>query len=368
MELKVLNSILFRELMPWTFDSKDINEKLKKIRNMDPVTDKELLQQLQILLSDYSDLSKWLEKQNSKNTIPLKHHCFAIDFPDYHDAVTKYYSKIISYETLRVYNAFISKIQKYDKKVDIVYHTTNALKNIKALTINTVKEIKERGFEEIPNEQSSLSHFVLHLLRQHLTVLFFDIQELSNESVSNPINIEDFYLLELKLPKKVGKEIKKIDKNLDTVNAILTNELPNNIDAFTEKPKLSFGWKNGKVSQLENLFDDLCVDFNFLDQDKTSVEALINILTTKEIIASEINIYLGCNTTVFVFIMDNISKCFQRLTPSNIEKSKSFWSKALTNKNAVLIKSDNFYKTRGKSKMNSEIQTNILETIQRYFP
>ena len=103
----------------------------------------------------------------------MKNHCYAIDFLDYPNAITKYYSKIISLETLRVYNAFNTKMQKYSKKVDIVYHTTIALKNIKALTVNTVKEIKERGFEEAPTEQSSLPHFVLQLLRQHLTILFF---------------------------------------------------------------------------------------------------------------------------------------------------------------------------------------------------
>ncbi|MBK9801113.1 MAG: hypothetical protein IPP56_15795 [Bacteroidetes bacterium] len=74
-------------------------------------------------------------------------------------------------------------------------------KNIKALTVNTVKEIKERGFEEAPTEQSTLPHFVLQLLRQHLTILFFDIQELSKASIDSPTGIEDFYLLDLNLPK-----------------------------------------------------------------------------------------------------------------------------------------------------------------------
>ncbi|MBL0200965.1 MAG: hypothetical protein IPP81_12785 [Chitinophagaceae bacterium] len=94
--------------------------------------------------------------------------------------------------------------------MDIVYHTTIALKNIKALTVNTVKEIKERGFEEAPTEQSTLPHFVLQLLRQHLTILFFDIQELSKDSIDSPTSIEDFYLLDLNLPKALIQELKPL--------------------------------------------------------------------------------------------------------------------------------------------------------------
>lgn len=221
MEIKILNSILFKELMPWTFDAKGtkaINEKIKKVGSKEPTTEAELVQQLQILLADYSDLSKWLTKQNTKGTSTLKNHCYAIDFPTYNDAVSKFYDAVISLETLRVYNAFNTKMQKYSKKVDIVYHTTIALKNIKALTVNTVKEIKERGFEEAPTEQSSLPHFVLQLLRQHLTILFFDIQELSKASIDSPTSIEDFYLLDLNLPKAQISELQKVEIETENVS------------------------------------------------------------------------------------------------------------------------------------------------------
>ncbi|MBK6480940.1 MAG: hypothetical protein IPF93_22430 [Saprospiraceae bacterium] len=243
MEIKILNSILFKELMPWTFDAKGtkaINEKIKKVGSKEPTTEAELVQQLQILLADYSDLSKWLTKQNTKGTSTLKNHCYAIDFPAYSDAVSKFYNAVISLETLRVYNAFNTKMQKYSKKVDIVYHTTIALKNIKALTVNTVKEIKERGFEEAPTEQSTLSHFVLQLLRQHLTILFFDIQELSKASIDSPTSIEDFYLLDLNLPKAQINELQKVEIETEKT------EKP------TTKEKLSFGFK-GTEAKLKSV-------------------------------------------------------------------------------------------------------------------
>lgn len=93
MEIKILNSILFKELMPWTFDAKGtkaITEKIKKVGSKEPTTEAELVQQLQILLADYSDLPKWLTKQNTKGASTLKNHCYAVDFPAYSDAVTNF--------------------------------------------------------------------------------------------------------------------------------------------------------------------------------------------------------------------------------------------------------------------------------------
>ena len=91
-------------------------------------------------------------------------------------------------------------------------------------------------------------------------------------------------------------------------------------------------------------------------------------LHSMKAIPNKIKIYLGCKTTVFVFIIDSIGKHFQRLTQTNIEKSMSFYSKEEQNKPAVLITSSNFSKSRGKSKMKTETQEAILETINRYFP
>ena len=65
---------------------------------------------------------------------------------------------------------------------------------------------------------------------------------------------------------------------------------------------------------------------------------------------------------------DNISKQFQRLTQTNIERSMSFWTKEDIKKPTTLITSTNFSKSRGKSKMRIELQEDILATIQKYFP
>ncbi|MDX2190773.1 MAG: DUF6617 family protein [Bacteroidota bacterium] len=349
MELKILNNILFKELMPWTFDAKDtraINEKIIKLGNKDPTTEAELVQQLQILLADYSDLSKWLTKQNSKNTSPLKNHCFAIDFSDYSNAITKFYCKIISLETLRVYNAFNIKMQKYSNNIDIKYHTTVVLKNIKALTVNTVKEIRERGFEEAPTEQISLPHFVLELLRKHLIILFFDIQESSKASIDNPVSIEDFYILDLNLPKTQIKELVKIE--VETEKA----EKP------TTKAKLSFGF-NGNKEKLKTIILQLYSQIELLNEGKSTTDQLFEIFTSKNIIPSSSKIYINCETSVFRYVIDKLGDKFSNLTPIAIERSSSFYSKKGTPLNA-----QNLYSSKVLEPKQKEIIDNIIKQLQ----
>ena len=349
MEIKILNSILFKELMPWTFDTKGtkaINEKIKKVGSKEPTTEAELVQQLQILLADYSDLSKWLTKQNTKGTSTLKNHCYAIDFPAYSDAVSKFYNAVISLETLRVYNAFNTKMQKYSKKVDIVYHTTIALKNIKALTVNTVKEIKERGFEEAPNEQSSLPHFVLQLLRQHLTILFFDIQELSKASIDSPTSIENFYLLDLNLPKAHINELQKVEIETEKT------EKP------TTKEKLSFGFK-GTEAKLKSVITLLNNQVEFLNESKCSTDDLVAILTSKALTTKMHKVYFGCETVQLRYIIDKLSASFNNLTPSALEKSELFYTK--TNR---LLKAQNLYSNKIESPKNQSTIDNIINQMK----
>lgn len=349
MEIKILNSILFKELMPWTFDAKGtkaINEKIKKVGSKEPTTEAELLQQLQILLADYSDLSKWLTKQNTKGTSTLKNHCYAIDFPAYSDAVSKFYNAVISFETLRVYNAFNTKMQKYSKKVDLVFHTTNALKNIKALTVNTVKEIKERGFEEAPTEQSSLPHFVLQLLRQHLTILFFDIQELSIASIDSPTSIEDFYLLDLNLPKAEINELVKVE--IETEKA----------EKSTTKEKLSFGFK-GTEAKLKSVITLLNNQVEFLNESKCSTEDLVAILISKALTTKMHKVYFGCETVQLRYIIDKLSTSFNNLTPTALAKSELFYTK--TNK---LLKAQNLYSNKIESPKNQSTIDNIINQMK----
>lgn len=220
MEIKVLHSILHTSLMPWAFDTgniKPITEKLKKVGSKEPAFESELIQQLKTLLADYPELSKWLDKQNTQSPSPLVAHYFTSAFPAYTNNVSKFYSLIISKESLRVFNAYVARSKKWSNKVDAIYQSNILLKNIKALAQQTVKEIKARGLQDAPNKQSDLVQFVLHLLLQQLIVLYFDVQEHAKHSLDTIISLEDFYLSELNLPLSAIQPLSKngVQSNTD---------------------------------------------------------------------------------------------------------------------------------------------------------
>jgi hypothetical protein len=349
MEIKILNSILFKELMPWVFNGtnlKPINEKLKKIASKEATTEAELIQQLQILVADYPELTKWLTKQLPKATGTIKNHCFAIDFTEFSNATTKFYYKIIRLETLRVYNAFNTKIQQYKHKTDIYYHTTIALNNVKASAIDTVRKIKEMGFDAAPTEQSDLSHFVLQLLRQHLIILFFDIQELSKANLQNTTSFEDFYLLDLVLPKALITELNQI---------IIDEEITISKE---NKVKLSFGF-NGTESKLKSVVSQLVSQVELINEDKCSAENLMTILLSKSLNSKMHKIYIKCETVQLRYIIDKLTSNFTNLTPTALEKSELFYTK--TNK---LLKAQNLYSNKIESPKNQLNIDNIINQMK----
>lgn len=349
MEIKILKSILHKELMPWAFDTKGIkavNDKIRKVGTKDPTNPTEAIKHLQLLLSDYPDLTTWLNKQNKNDLTPFKNHCFAIDLPDYPDAITKFYSSIISIETLRVYNAFITKIEKYKTKVDIVYNTTVALNDIRALAVDAIKKTKELGYEEEPTEESSLSHFVLHLLRKHLTILFFDIQELNITSFDNPTSAENFYLLELQLPKAQAKELSKVQ--IEKGKA----EKP------TTKETISFGFI-GSEQKLKATLTQLVNKVELLKEDKCTVEHLVEILTAKALTTKMHKIYIGCETVQAVYIFENLKDYFSKSIPQTFEASKLFYTKGNTP-----FKAQNYYSNKIDNPKNQPIIDNILKQMQ----
>ncbi len=92
MEIKILNSIMFNELMPWSINEaiiKSFNEKLKKANFKDPANDLELFAQVCYLVSDYPDFLKWLSKQKPNSETKLQQLLFTSELPDFTDTFLK---------------------------------------------------------------------------------------------------------------------------------------------------------------------------------------------------------------------------------------------------------------------------------------
>jgi len=356
MNSKILNEIYHGQLKPWLFslDERELKQTIREVSKMPSTTLQGLDNRLKTLLKPFPSLHKLIQPIITNS---LKQLSFTCPLQDPTTIQQHFYKAVIDAEVLRYYNATINNPLIKDESLDVPFQIgEKSLKGIAVLINSINNELSEKEYQA-----EDLTCFSLEYLKSSLLILYFSIQEHFKSFLPDVYeNVEDFYMYRMDNDSEIV-EIKQLtfDKNN---KPIITTSKP------SEPPKLTFGWKKTDTSKLQALFDDLCVDYNFLNEEETSVETLVELLTEKEIVPGKYKIYLGCQTTEFVFIMDNLGKAFQRLSPTNIEKSMSFWSKGRANKKPTLINAENYFKTRSKNKIKEETKQEILTVIQKYFP
>jgi hypothetical protein len=362
MNSKILNSILNGELKPWliSFDDERILKVIiKQVKNNPNETSLQVQSNLNALLKPFPALLKGLNFSPMEQLQPLS---FSSNLPTPVTLFNHYYKGIIDAEVARYFNATIHNPLIKDKALDVPFQIGHqSLKGIAGLCNQTNNEIIERGFVSNNTAISDTTFFALTYLRNSLLTLYFAIQKPYNEYLTNTYNSYEDYALYC------------LDEANFEFSLIPNTNVQQAIQPITklkliEPPKFSFGWKGGSAEKLQGLFDDLCIDIKFLDEEKTSVKTLVELLTSKDITIGTPQIYLGCRTTEFVIVTDEIAKHFQRLTQTTIEQSKCFWSKPATNKPSTLISSSTISNSRKRNKTKEEVISDIKATIDKHLP
>lgn len=349
MSLKILHSIIFNGLRPWIIErsnQKPFAEKIKKAGTKLPGTTWELTNQLKILLAEYPGMVTWLDKQNTNSDTALTELYYFTDLPAFSDTISKFYSLIISKEADRIFNTFLPKSKEWSNSIDINYHSNNLLKSIKTLIKQTIEEIEDRGFEEVPGSNSDLTHFVLHYLKHSLIILYFSIQEINQEHLEQVISLEDFFLLELEQPISTIQEIHYVKP-----------EPTKTSNKNAKQAKFTFGFV-GDENKLRTVISELSNELELVDRDFTRPEDLINVLISKNIQPFSAKIQLGCETTIFRYIVDRFKLRFTNLTFISIENSGLFYSK----KNNQ-IKATNLSVSKVTNPKNKELLDEILNKL-----
>jgi len=317
MELKILDSIIHGVLKPWNLDTTNtrrFTELVKAAKNISPENSTLLISQLNLLLADYPSLKKVLLNEKFEKEIKLKDLLFKNDLPKYKDSITQLYYLIIAAETLHILNIFLERSEKWTELIDIRYQVKKILNNIKVLTQQTAAELNERDFTYIPNEESSYIHFALYYLKHKLINLYFSIQEIFKSNLTQITTLEDFYLLDLQEPLSKLQRLDLIDLDLEKGNNDINEQ------------KFSFGFRGNKEN-LKMILGQLCLKIGLLNEKKSTIDELVEVFTTKNLLLNSIKIYINCETVQFRYIIDCISLNFSNLKLSTIEKSGVFFSK-----------------------------------------
>jgi hypothetical protein len=351
MEIKILDSILHGELKPWKLDTSNtrhFTELVRTAKAVEPITNAELLKQLTALLADYPPLQKLLAAEATSNSIALQQLLCSIDLPKGKDPVTHFYSAVITAETLRVYNSFMQQSVNWNDSIDIPFQAGRLLNSLKVLTQQTVAELQERGFTTIPDEQSSFIHFALYYLQHSLIQIYFSVQESFKGYLVQTTTLEDFYSLDLNLPKGRIIEFTKI--------AVAPIEEIKSIAQSNNKP-FSFGFK-GDEAKLRNLISVLCTHKNLLDETITKPDEFIKLLTTKDINDTEYKIQIGCETNLFQHIADKLKTTSPKFNYANIGRCNYFFTKNGNPIRASLL---------SNSKSNNPVSKQTREEIDKFF-
>ncbi len=350
MEIKILDSILHGVLKPWKIDTdntRHFTELVKAANAVSPIDNVALLSLLTLLLIDYPDLQKILQQEALFNNEPLQNHLFKIELPKYKDSITQFYYLIISSETLLSFNTVLYQSKSWTDLVDIRYQIGKTLTNIKVLAIQATTELNDRGFASVPDEQSSLIHFVLYYLKHSLIQLYFNIQETFKQSLQQVTTLEDFYLLDLQQPLSSIQEL-EYTGNVEDPNAVEQN---------VPQQKLCFGFKDDVV-KLQTVINQLCFKIDLLNEEVSSAEELLKVFTTQKLLPKSTKIQINCETRVFRYVLDKLRPFFNDLSLANIEKSLIFYSK-----NDTLLTANNLY----VSNKNSSGEPKEKETIDKIF-
>ena len=351
MEIKILDSILHGELKPWKLDRPSTKRYIELVRTakaVSPTTNAELQKQLTTLLADYPPLQKWLATDTTSSNTALQQLLYSIDLPSCSTPVTHFYAAVITDETLRVYNSFMQQSVNWNTSIDIPFHTIRLLNSLKVLTQQTIAELQERGYSTIPDEQSSFIHFALYYLQHSLIQLYFSIQKVFENNLPLVTTLEDFYSLDLGLPKAQIIELKE--------STIAPGKEVTSIAQSDNKP-FSFGFK-GDETKLRNLISVLCNHKNLLDEAVTKPDDFIKLLTTKDIKDKAYKIQIGCETNLFQHIADKLKNTSPKFTYANIGKCNYFLTK-----NGIPIQAS----LLSNSKSNNPVPKQTKEEIDKFF-
>jgi hypothetical protein len=126
--------------------------------------------------------------------------------------------------------------------------------------------------------------------------------------------------------------IEKTTPEFQTVHNILLG-----IDNYKHEKdtRFSFGF-NGDVVKLKSELFLLNRDIELLNEDKTSLDELLSVLTSKNLELGAPQIHIGCQTNLFNQVWRKLKPKFNNLGATSIAASKLFYSKS----NTLLSKSN----------------------------
>lgn len=355
MELTIFKNIIYGELKPWA--SNAINDKFYRqnlsASFMKPThTINEYYKVLKELHKDKPNLFKedgleiYLLQPNTDISHEILYPLVEVSLTEPTTSTQKFYHFLLYNETTRLTDRVFKCINKDIGEIQKKEIIQNVVKSCKDLLLRI-------GTDQESFPQTELTSYVIPQLITNLIRFLKETEKLYPQFLSDlPSTKNELFgeLLQQSIPEI---DIDKTTPEFQTIYNILLG-----IDnfKFEKDTRFSFGF-NGDTAKLKSALSALNRIVELLNEDKTTIDDLLSVLTSKDLKLGAPPIHLGCETTQFSYIISKLEQHFSNFNPTTIEQSNLFFSKKGT-----VLKRNNLYKNKNNF---PKEQGNIDEIIRQ---
>lgn len=325
MELTIFKSIIYGDLKPWA--SNAVNEKFYR-QNLSPsflkptYTISEYYKALKELHKDKPNLFKedgleiYLIQPNTDMSHEILYPLMEVSLEEPTTSTQKFYHFLLYNETTRLTDRVFKCINKEIDEIQKKEIIQNVVKSCKDLLLRI-------GTDQESFPKTELTSYVIPQLINNVIRFLKETEKLYPQYLYDlPATINELFGELLQQPTP-DINIEKTTPVFQTVSDVLLG-----IDdyKFEKDTRFSFGF-NGNKDKLKSVLFLLNRDFDLLNEDKTSVEDLLSVFTSKDLQRGAPQIYIGCETLEFAYIVKKLELSFSNFKPTSIDSSNLFFSK-----------------------------------------
>ena len=325
MDLIIFKSIVYGELKPWA--SNAINDKFYR-QNLSTnfikptPTINEYYKALKELHKDKPNLFKedgleiYMAQPNNDISHEILHPLVEVTLAEPITTTQKFYHFLLFNEatrlTDRVFKSMNKNIDEIQKK-EIIQNVVKSCKDI-LFCIGTDRE-------NFP--KTELTAYVIPQLITNVIRFLIETEKLYPQYLADIPSTKNELFGELLKQPIPEINIEKTTPEFQTVHNILLG-----IDnyKFEKSNRFSFGF-NGKTDNLKSVLFLLNRDIELLNEDKTTVDDLVSVLTSRDLKIGAAQIFIGCETLEFSYIVKKLELSFSNFNPTSIDSSNLFYSK-----------------------------------------
>lgn len=325
--LKIFNNILFGSLRPWKQSSHNEKDYANFIKTSGFAQQNNSMNEFKSAIQSIFSKTDLLPDEDfdiyslngSDKQINIVAPLIDVELPQPQNAKCRFYYYLIFNEVTRLSDLLLKFITGPETSSNKTYLINNTIEAIKY-------HIKETTTQLENDAENSDTKYILTVLRLSLVRFLFEVENLYSDYLKTPQTTDNELYFELLKEQQPSESIYKVNPALHQILDKLS--VPETEANATPPPtnRVSFNF-NGNKSNLLNVIRELNNQIELLNEDVTTPQQMVDVLTARNLDASLPKIQFNCETTQIRYVIDKLQPKFSNLTFSEIERSGLFFSK-----------------------------------------